>query len=143
MNICVGESGDKLTRASKVLEQLSGQKVIQAKARYTLRGMLLLLLLLLKKKKWIHFNIIKLGFGIRRNEKIACHVTVRGEKAMEILERGSYKEKRKNLITNFIIYRIKSEGIRIKKTKFLRHWKLWFWNWRTHWFRFKVRSFYW
>jgi len=27
-------------------------------------------------------------FGIRRNEKISCHVTVRGEKALEILERG-------------------------------------------------------
>lgn len=65
LNICVGESGDKLTRASKVLEQLTGQKVIQSKARYTLRG-----------------------FGIRRNEKIACNVTVRGEKALEILERG-------------------------------------------------------
>jgi len=65
LNICVGESGDKLTRASKVLEQLTGQKVIQSKARYTLRG-----------------------FGIRRNEKIACSVIVRGEKALEILERG-------------------------------------------------------
>ena len=28
-------------------------------------------------------------FGIRRNEKIAVHVTVRGPKAEEILERGS------------------------------------------------------
>mmetsp|Transcript_16671 Transcript_16671/g.27024 ORF Transcript_16671/g.27024 Transcript_16671/m.27024 type:complete len:174 (+) Transcript_16671:513-1034(+) len=65
LNISVGESGDRLTRASKVLEQLSEQKVCQSKARYTLRG-----------------------FGIRRNEKIACHVTVRGEKAMEIIERG-------------------------------------------------------
>lgn len=77
LNICVGESGDKLTRASKVLEQLSGQKVIQTKARYTLRG-----------------------FGIRRNEKIACCVTVRGEKAMEILERGlkvkEYELKKRN-----------------------------------------------
>jgi large subunit ribosomal protein L11e len=27
-------------------------------------------------------------FGIRRNEKIACHVTIRGPKAEEILERG-------------------------------------------------------
>merc|ERR1711939_314817 len=27
-------------------------------------------------------------FGIRRNEKIACHVTVRGGKAEEILEKG-------------------------------------------------------
>mmetsp|Transcript_69727 Transcript_69727/g.145390 ORF Transcript_69727/g.145390 Transcript_69727/m.145390 type:complete len:185 (+) Transcript_69727:43-597(+) len=65
MNISVGESGDRLTRASKVLEQLTGQKVVQHKARYTLRG-----------------------FGIRRNEKIACSATVRGEKAMELIERG-------------------------------------------------------
>ena len=65
VHCCVGESGDRLTRASKVLEQLTGQKVVTGKARYTLRG-----------------------FGIRRNEKISCHVTVRGDKATEILERG-------------------------------------------------------
>lgn len=65
LNICVGESGDRLTRASKVLEQLSGQTPVQSKARYTVRT-----------------------FGIRRNEKISVHVTVRGPKAEEILERG-------------------------------------------------------
>ncbi|VEU23880.1 DEKNAAC104820 [Brettanomyces naardenensis] len=65
LNICVGESGDRLTRASKVLEQLSGQTPVQSKARYTIRS-----------------------FGIRRNEKISVHVTVRGPKAEEILERG-------------------------------------------------------
>ncbi|ODV64083.1 60S ribosomal protein uL5 [Ascoidea rubescens DSM 1968] len=65
LNICVGESGDRLTRASKVLEQLSGQTPVQSKARFTVRT-----------------------FGIRRNEKIAVHVTIRGPKAEEILERG-------------------------------------------------------
>lgn len=65
LNICVGESGDRLTRASKVLEQLSGQTPVHSKARYTIRS-----------------------FGIRRNEKISVHVTVRGPKAEEILERG-------------------------------------------------------
>merc|ERR1719243_388513 len=65
LNICVGESGDRLTRAAKVLEQLSGQQPLFSKARYTVRS-----------------------FGIRRNEKISCHVTMRGEKAEEILERG-------------------------------------------------------
>merc|ERR1739845_18360 len=65
LNICVGESGDRLTRAAKVLEQLSGQTPVYSKARYTVRS-----------------------FGIRRNEKIAVHVTVRGPKAEEILERG-------------------------------------------------------
>jgi large subunit ribosomal protein L11e len=28
------------------------------------------------------------NFGIKRNEKIACHVTVRGEKAEDILKKG-------------------------------------------------------
>jgi len=65
LNISVGESGDRLTRAAKVLEQLSGQQPVFSKARYTVRT-----------------------FGIRRNEKIACHVTMRGEKAEELLERG-------------------------------------------------------
>ena len=51
--------------ASKVLEDLSGQKPVPSRARYTVRS-----------------------FGIKRNEKIAAHVTVRGDKADEILERG-------------------------------------------------------
>merc|ERR1711931_549785 len=65
INICVGESGDRLTRAGKVLEQLTGQTPVFSKARYTVRS-----------------------FGIRRNEKIAVHCTVRGPKAEEILEKG-------------------------------------------------------
>ena len=31
LNICVGESGDRLTRASKVLEQLTGQQPVTSK----------------------------------------------------------------------------------------------------------------
>jgi hypothetical protein len=54
INCCVGESGDRLTRAAKVLEELAGQKTVFSAARLTVRT-----------------------FGIRRNEKIACHVTVR------------------------------------------------------------------
>ncbi|MCJ1240615.1 60S ribosomal protein L11 [Varicellaria rhodocarpa] len=77
LNISVGESGDRLTRAAKVLEQLSGQTPVYSKARYTVRT-----------------------FGIRRNEKIAVHVTVRGPKAEEILERGlkvkEYELKKRN-----------------------------------------------
>ncbi len=65
LNICVGESGDRLTRAAKVLEQLTGQTPVYSKARYTVRT-----------------------FSIRRNEKIAVHCTVRGEKALQILEQG-------------------------------------------------------
>merc|ERR1712115_589479 len=65
LNICVGESGDRLTKAAKVLEQLTGQSPVFSKARYTVRT-----------------------FSIRRNEKIAAHVTVRGEKALQLLESG-------------------------------------------------------
>lgn len=77
LNICVGESGDKLTRAAKVMEHLTGQTPVYSKARYTVRS-----------------------FGIRRNEKISVHCTVRGQKALEILERGlkvkEYELRRKN-----------------------------------------------
>merc|ERR1719502_664538 len=77
LNCSVGESGDRLTRAARVLEQLTGQEPVYSKARYTVRG-----------------------FGIRRNEKIAVHVTIRGPKAEEILERGlkvkEYELKKKN-----------------------------------------------
>ena len=65
LNISVGESGDRLTRAAKVLEQLTGQTPVFSKARYTVRS-----------------------FSIRRNEKISVHCTVRGAKALDILERG-------------------------------------------------------
>uniref|UniRef100_A0A2K5HNT7 Large ribosomal subunit protein uL5 n=1 Tax=Colobus angolensis palliatus TaxID=336983 RepID=A0A2K5HNT7_COLAP len=65
LNICVGESGDRLTRAAKVLEQVTGQTPVFSKARYTVRS-----------------------FGIRRNEKIAVHCTVRVAKAERILEKG-------------------------------------------------------
>ncbi|VDP45861.1 unnamed protein product [Soboliphyme baturini] len=36
LNICVGESGDRLTRASKVLEQLTGQQPVFSKVSDTL-----------------------------------------------------------------------------------------------------------
>ena len=49
----------------QVLESLTGQTPVFSKAKYTVRS-----------------------FGIRRNEKIAVHCTVRGPKAEEILERG-------------------------------------------------------
>ena len=66
ISISVGEPGDKLTRASKVLESLTDQqKPVQSKARLTIRS-----------------------FGIRRNDKIGTYVTVRGPKAAELLERG-------------------------------------------------------
>ena len=65
LNISAGESGDRLTFATRVLEQLSGQKPCHGRARYTVRQ-----------------------FGIRRNEMISAYVTVRGTKAYDIIERG-------------------------------------------------------
>ncbi len=63
--IISGASGDRLTKAIKVLSDLSGQKPITSKAKYTIRS-----------------------FGIKRNEEIGCHVTIRGSKAYELLSRG-------------------------------------------------------
>ena len=50
---------------SQVLEQLTGQQPVFGKARYTVRT-----------------------FAIRRNEKISTSVTVRGEKAMQLIVSG-------------------------------------------------------
>ena len=52
--------------AAQVLEQLTGQQPVFGKARYTVRT-----------------------FGIRRNEKISCFVTVRGEKALQLIVRSN------------------------------------------------------
>ena len=65
INCSVGEAGDKLTKAAKVLKDLSGQEPVLNKARITIRS-----------------------FSVRRGEKIACHVTIRGDKARDLLERG-------------------------------------------------------
>jgi len=81
INICVGESGDKLTKASRVLKELTDQEPVFSVARLTVRT-----------------------FGIRRNEKIAVHVTVRGKKAEEILNKGlavlEYEMKDRNFSTS-------------------------------------------
>merc|ERR1711957_715725 len=63
LNLCTGESGDVLTKAAKVLEDLTSQKPVESKARYTIRS-----------------------FSIKRNEKIAVHVTVRGKQAETLLQ---------------------------------------------------------
>ena len=80
LNICEGESGNRLTWAAEVLKQLTGQSPVFSKARYTVRS-----------------------FGIRRNEKIAVHCTVRGAKAEEIFERHlrvrEYKLRKNNFLT--------------------------------------------
>ena len=85
LNLCTGESGDKLTKAAKVLTDLTDQTPVESKARYTVRS-----------------------FGIRRNEKIAVHVTVRGDKAEELLRRGlrvkEFELRKKNFSDNGKIF---------------------------------------
>ena len=65
LNIAVGASGDKMTKAIKVLKDLTNQEPVTTKAKYTIRS-----------------------FGIRRNEEIGTHVTVRGKTALELLKVG-------------------------------------------------------
>ncbi|CAI2382117.1 unnamed protein product [Moneuplotes crassus] len=65
INCCTGESGDALAKATKVLKGLTDQEPFHSKAKFTIRS-----------------------FGVKRNEKIAAIVTIRGDKAKELLERG-------------------------------------------------------
>ena len=65
INCCVGEPGDKLTKAVKVLKDLTGQEPVTRSVRITIRS-----------------------FGVRRGQNIAAYVTVRGQKALDLLERG-------------------------------------------------------
>merc|ERR1711966_429889 len=80
LNCSVGESGDRLTRAARVLEQLTDQKPVYSRCSKTIRS-----------------------WSVRRNEKMAVHVSVRGDKAEELLERGlkvhEYELKKKNFST--------------------------------------------
>lgn len=65
VNIGVGSSGEKLEKALKVLEEVTGQKPTSIKAKKSIRD-----------------------WNIRKGERIACKVTLRGEKAREFLERA-------------------------------------------------------
>lgn len=64
VNISIGESGEKLMKAMRLLEQLTGAKPVPRRAKKTIRE-----------------------FNIRRGENIAAIVTLRGDKADEFLRR--------------------------------------------------------
>lgn len=64
-HIAIGESGERLATAAKVLEMLTGQKPAFRKAKRTIKE-----------------------FGVKRGENIACMVTLRGERAHEFLKRA-------------------------------------------------------
>lgn len=65
VNIGVGESGERLRRAEKILEELTGQKPSMRRAKRTIKE-----------------------FGIRKGEPIAVMVTLRREKALNFLNRA-------------------------------------------------------
>jgi large subunit ribosomal protein L5 len=64
LNIGVGEGGDKLLKAEKVLEDITGRKPIRTLAKKTIRD-----------------------FGIRKGEPVGCKVTLWGKAAEELLMR--------------------------------------------------------
>jgi large subunit ribosomal protein L5 len=63
VNSSIGEAGARLEKASKILEELTGQKPSLRRAKKTIRG-----------------------FGIHKGEPIAVMVTLRGKKAIEFLK---------------------------------------------------------
>lgn len=63
INIGVGEAGERLKNAGKVLESLTGQKPVETLSKTT-------------NKEW----------GIRKSMPIGCKVTLRGKKAEEFLK---------------------------------------------------------
>ncbi len=65
VNIALGYGGERLVKAAKVLEELTGQKPVFRKAKRTIRA-----------------------FGVRKGENIAVMVTLRGEKALKFLEKA-------------------------------------------------------
>ena len=64
VNMAVGESGEKLMNAAKVLRTITGQEPSLRKAKKTIKD-----------------------FGIRKGENIACIVTLREEKAENFLQK--------------------------------------------------------
>lgn len=64
VNISVGKSGEPLEKATKIMKELTGQTPSKRKAKRTIRD-----------------------FGIRKDEPIACIVTLRKQRAMEFLKK--------------------------------------------------------
>ena len=65
VNISVGESGEPLQKAVRVLEQITGKKPCQRDARKSIRD-----------------------WGVRKGEPIACIVTLRGQEAIDFLKKA-------------------------------------------------------
>jgi len=65
LNIGVGEGGDKLKKATTILERLTSRKAAIRKAKKSIRD-----------------------FGVRKGEEIGCVVTLRGKQAEDFLRRA-------------------------------------------------------
>ncbi|MCD6323594.1 MAG: 50S ribosomal protein L5 [Desulfurococcales archaeon] len=65
VNMGIGESGERLRKAARVLKELTGQEPSERRAKRTIRN-----------------------FGIRKGEPIAVMVTLRREKALNFLNRA-------------------------------------------------------
>jgi len=89
VNVGVGSSGERLEKATKLLEQLTGQKPSYRRARKTIRE-----------------------FGIRRGEPIAVVVTLRGEKALQFLDKALTSIGRRIKFSSFDDYGNVSFGIK-------------------------------
>jgi large subunit ribosomal protein L5 len=87
INMAVGESGEKLAKAEKLLERIAGQKPIKRLAKRTIQP-----------------------FSIKKGEAIACKVTLRGERAKDFLKR-CFKIQNKLLMSQFDTYGNFSFGI--------------------------------
>jgi len=64
VNLNIGKSGEPLEKATRVLEEISGQTPYKAKAKKSIRD-----------------------WGIRQGEPIACVVTLRNQKAIDFLKK--------------------------------------------------------
>jgi large subunit ribosomal protein L5 len=76
VNIGVGDAGERLLKAEKVLKMVTGKKPIRTKAKTTNRD-----------------------FGIREGMQIGCKVTLRGKEAEEFVKKAFWV--RENRIANY------------------------------------------
>ena len=67
INIGVGEAGERLLKAEKVLKMVTGRKPIRTVAKTTNRDL-----------------------GIRKGMQIGCKVTIRGDDAFEFVKKALY-----------------------------------------------------
>ncbi|MFN3268068.1 MAG: 50S ribosomal protein L5 [Zestosphaera sp.] len=89
VNIGVGESGERLRKAAKILEMLTGQEPSERRAKRTIKE-----------------------FNVRKGEPIAVAVTLRGEKALSFLNKVLDAVGRRVKSSSFDDYGNVSIGIR-------------------------------